>query len=163
MASKFFDDIYENKLEFNSKKIYQGITNDKEAKPKKEKIEYNQQDLEFLLEKSRQNPDQEFTEEEAEAINQVLAKTKTEAKKQLKRIKDLKSFLENSIKDDPEVFELSIKNNQALKRHSNNVFGGNKNKITYQDYLTLLEMRKQIMLNETASMIAGVDVDELIQ
>ena len=163
MASKFFDDIYENKLEFNSKKIYQGITNDKEAKPKKEKIEYNQQDLEFLLEKSRQNPDQEFTEEEAEAINQVLDKTKTEAKKQLKRIKDLKSFLENSIKDDPEVFELSIKNNQALKRHSNNVFGGNKNKITYQDYLTLLEMRKQIMLNETASMVAGVDVDELIQ
>ena len=160
MAKDFFDNVYDNKLLFDKKALYKN--KDKKVteiikEKAKEKLSFSDEDFELLLKKARETPDQLFTEDEAKIINQKLEENKTEAKKLLKRIKSLKYFHYEKASKAEDAFQLDISKNSNLKRSANRIFGGNKKVITAEDYAVLLEMKKQIQLNEGLDLIVGED------
>ena len=160
MAKDFFDDVYDNKLLFDKKVLYKNKdkkVNDLITEKAKEKLIFSDNDFEALLNKARKNPDKLFTENEAKLINQKLEENKTEAKKLLKRIKDLKDYHYEKASKAEDKFNLDISKSSNLKRSANRVFGGNKKVITYEDYATLVELKKQIQLNEGLDLIIGED------
>lgn len=160
--NSFVDYVYDNKFRAENSKInYNKSINIKEIF--KEELEkdvlenFTDRDFENLLEYARRNPQKTFTKEEAQVINARLQETKKEAKKVLNEIRDKKEYLYKKVKDSGESFSLDISKNSNLKRSSNRVFGGNKNHIEFDDYVTLLEMRKQIQFNEALDLIVGED------
>lgn len=164
MSSKnsFVDYVYDNNFRAENSKInYNKSINIKEIfkqELNKDVLEnFTDKDFENLLEYARRNPQKAFTKEEAQIINARLEETKKEAKKVLNEIRDKKEYLYKKIKDSGESFSLDISKNSNLKRSSNRVFGGNKNHIEFDDYITLLEMRKQIQFNEALDLIIGDD------
>lgn len=160
--NSFVDYVYDNKFRAENSKInYTKSINVKEIFKKeleKDLLEnFTDGDFEDLLEYSRNNPQKVFTKEEAEIINAKLQETKREAKKVLNEIRDKKEHLYKKVKESGEGFVLDISKNNSLKRSSNRIFGGNKNQIEFDDYITLLEMRKQIQFNEALDLIVGED------
>ena len=160
--NSFVDYVYDNKFRAENSKInYNKSINIKEIF--KEELEkdvlenFTDKDFENLLEYARRNPQKTFTKEEAQVINARLQETKKEAKKVLNEIRDKKEYLYKKVKDSGGSFSLDISKNSNLKRSSNRVFGGNKNYIEFDDYVTLLEMRKQIQFNEALDLIVGED------
>ena len=115
--------------------------------------------FERLLAEARENPTKPFTKEEAFIISKKLEENKKEAKVLLKNIKDKKDSLYKRVVNSPDKFNLDISKNSNLKRSANRVFGGNKQEVTYEDYATLLEMRKQLQLNESLDILAREDLD----
>lgn len=168
MANNIFDDIYDNKLLFEKKKIFveesKALSDQIREAVKQETIkEFSDEDLERLLAKARANPTKLFTSEEAEIINTKLAQAKKDAKALLKQIAKTKENFYDKVSKSSDKYELDISKSSILKRSSNRIFGGNKKKITYEDYVTLLEMKKQIQINESIDLVIGEDTDGNIQ
>lgn len=157
-SKSFIDYVYNNEYQAIKRNINLKQTDDLafliKEKAKEQRVEnYTDEDFEKLLEYARQNPEKPFTEVDAKIVSDKLEETKREAKVLLKEIRDKKDHLYNKVKQSSDAFSLSIKNNSLLKRSSNRVFGGNKNHITFDDYITLLEMRKQIQFNESVDLL----------
>ena len=165
MSKEFFDDVYDNKLIFDKKALYKNKDNtlkDLIQKEAKESLEYTDEDLELLLKKARENPTLLFTKDEAELVANKLSETKKEAKKVLNQIRDLKDFHFEKASKAEDKFNLDISKNTNLKRSANRVFGGNKKEISYEDYVTLIEMKKQIEMNEGFDLLLGEDSNGLL-
>lgn len=164
-TKNFFDDIYDNKLIFDKKALYK--TKEKSfnktiEKEIKEQIEFRDSDLELLLDKARKNPTALFTKDEAEMVLNKLEETKKEAKKTLNEIKEMKEFHYDKASKAQDKFELDISDNSLLKRSANRVFGGNKKQITYEDYATLIEMKKELEAPEALELLTGVEPDGIL-
>lgn len=153
---KFFDDIYNQKLNLS----FKDISRDTSIKPDKFKksiaVNYTKTNLEDLITKARNNPYEKFSEEEAEIINKELQKNLTEARELISEIKKVKDDIYKEVSESEHKFTLDISNNTSLKEAANNIFGGNKTKVTYEDYVVLLEMKKQIQFDETRSLMNEV-------
>ena len=164
MSSKFIDDVYTNEYIPKEKSIYSKENLQFEEELKKEVEKKQLEDIpdelfERLLAEARENPTKPFTKEEAFIISKKLEENKKEAKVLLKNIKDKKDSLYKRVVNSPDKFNLDISKNSNLKRSANRVFGGNKQEVTYEDYATLLEMRKQLQLNESLDILAREDLD----
>ena len=162
MAKDFFDDVFDNKLLFDKKAWYKNkdvkVQNIIREEAKKQMVA-SDEDLERLLANVRNNPERLFTQDEANMISAKLEENKKEAKKLLKRIKNIKDFHYEKASKAEDKFELDISKNSQLKRSANRVFGGNKKKITYEDYATLLEMKKELQMNESLELLAGEETN----
>lgn len=167
MSKEFFDDVYDNKLLFDKEALYRNkdkTVNNIIREKAKEQLVYTDADLENLLTKARSNPTKPFTKDEADLISKRLNETKDEAKKILNQVKELKDFHYEKAAKAEDKYTLDISKNSNLKRSANRIFGGNKKTITYEDYATLMEMKKQIQLNEALDLLMGEDSpDGLLQ
>lgn len=156
MRNKIFDDIYNQKVDLS----FKDLSRDTSLKSKDfKKIlteDYTPESIENILEAARNNPYRKFSEEEANIINKELQKNIKEAKELISEIKKRKEDIYDEVSNSENKFTLKIENNASLLEAANNVFGGNKNTITYEDYVTLLEMKKQIQFNETRDLMNEV-------
>jgi predicted nuclease with TOPRIM domain len=157
--SKFFDDLYLNKLNRENRKLFNNISSAKEDIQKikdsiEENIEYNDLELALLLKKARENPSIAFTKAEVNAVKKKLESLKNEAVTLINQLKNKKDEINDLATRSPHKYNHDISNNTALRRHANAVFGGNKNTITYEDYIMLLEMRKEIQYKEANDLIS---------
>jgi hypothetical protein len=163
MSSDFFDDVYDNKLLFDKKALYRNKDRSvKEAirEVAKKELVFTDKDFELLLKKARENPTVPFTKDEANIISKKLDENKKEARKILEQVKQLKDFHYEKASKAEDKYTLDISKNTNLKRSANRVFGGNKKKITYEDYAVLIEMKKQIQLNEAIELLNGEDSED---
>lgn len=163
MANNFFDDVYDNKLLFDKKALYR--TKDKNVRDiirekAKEEIVFTDKDFELLLKKARENPTVPFTKDEAAIISKKLEENKREARKILNQVKELKDYHYDKASKAEDKYALDISKNTNLKRSANRIFGGNKKTITYEDYAALVEMKKQIQLNESVDLLSGEDSED---
>jgi hypothetical protein len=163
MSSDFFDDVYDNKLLFDKKALYRNkdrSVNEAIRQVAKEELVFTDKDFELLLKKARENPTVPFTKDEANTISKKLDENKKEARKILEQVKELKDFHYEKASKAEDKYTLDISKNTNLKRSANRVFGGNKKKITYEDYAVLIEMKKQIQLNEAIELLNGEDSED---
>lgn len=163
MSSDFFDDVYDNKLLFDKKALYRNkdrSVNEAIREVAKEELVFTDKDFELLLKKARENPTVPFTKNEANIISKKLDENKKEARKILEQVKQLKDFHYEKASKAEDKYTLDISKNTNLKRSANRVFGGNKKKITYEDYAVLIEMKKQIQLNEAIELLNGEDSED---
>lgn len=163
MTNNFFDDVYDNKLLFDKEALYRNkdkTVNDIIREKAKEKLVFTDSDLENLLAKARRDPTKPFTKDEANLISKKLNETKEEAKKILNQVKELKDFHYEKASKAQDKYTLDISKNSNLKRSANRIFGGNKKTITYEDYATLIEMKKQIQLTEALDLLNGEDSED---
>lgn len=153
--STIFDDIYEGKFNKQFKDLKRSVKKAQIAS--KERTEpVTNDEITNLLSKARNNPQRAFSKEEAELINKKLEDNLKEANHLLKEIKVIKDGLYEDIQRSNNTHTLDISKSSPLKRSATNVFGGNKKEITYEDYLTLLELRKQIETDEIKDLISGI-------
>lgn len=142
-----FDNLYKNRPVIDNKDIYRNFNLKEELK---ETIteEEEQIILTRLLNESRKNRAGVFTEREVNALNNKYKRVQEDALRTLDKIAELKNKLDETIKKSETSYSLDISNNENLKKAANGVFGGNKTLITYDDYMTLLEMRNEIQHKE---------------
>lgn len=153
--STIFDDIYEGKFNKQFKDLKRAVKK-AEVTSRSKGTPVTNDELTNLLSKARNNPERAFNKEEAELVNLKLEENLKEANHLLKEIKVIKDGLYEDIQRSSNTHTLDISQSSPLKRSATNVFGGNKKQITYEDYLTLLELRKQIETDEIKELISGV-------
>lgn len=151
-VSKDYGDVIKNFAEkninsFKPEKQNPNITSEADV------LSPTQEEIEQLLAKSRAQPDKAYTQEEAAMAKKFIDDLKIECPIVRKDIFDFKSSLHNDIMQQTDKFSLDISNNVTLKNYAYEVFETSKNKITYEDYIVLLELKKQIETKEQADMI----------
>jgi hypothetical protein len=150
-------DIYNNRPNFKPSEIYKSFRKDLVEAIEQSELNsidsMSDEQLEELVAQVRNDPQRNFTKLEAKEINKRLDSTLNEAKSTLEEIKLLKDNLDRKIKKDSNAYSLDISKNSELQKYSNNVFGGNKKSITYDDYITLLELKKQLEIDEAFSLV----------
>jgi uncharacterized protein (UPF0335 family) len=150
-------DIYKNRPDFKPSQVYKSFRKDLLEAIEENKLlnveSMSTEELEGLVSKLRENPSRAFTEIEAKQINKKLESVTQEARSTLEDIKLLKERLHLRIKSDSNAYVLDISKSSILQKFSNNVFGGNKKSITYDDYITLLELKKQLEIDEAFSLV----------
>ena len=157
--SSIFDDIYNKNLNLNFKNLnqssYKPKIEIKSLDPKNLELETLNSLFENLYNSNKITEVPKYTEEQISIIDEKINRNREEAellRNELSEIKD--SLLEEY---ENRSYVLSIKKSTSLKKAANNVFGGNKKEITYKDYVTLLEMKKQIIFNESNSLFEEED------
>lgn len=164
MSSAYFTQIYRGEVSrdygdviknFAERKINTVGKTDNLAAINKEMevLSPTQEEIEQLLAKSRAQPDKAYTPEEAEKAKRFIQDLNLECPVVRKDIFDFKASLHNDIMQQTDKFSLDISNNNVLKNQAYQVFEASKNKITYEDYIVLLELKKQIETKEQADMI----------
>ena len=156
MRNKIFDDIYNQKVDLSFKDLSRDTSLKSKDFKKIVTEDYPPESIENILETARNNPYKKFSEDEANIINKELQKNIKEAKELISEIKKRKEDIYDEVSNSENKFTLKIENNASLLEAANNVFGGNKNTISYEDYVTLLEMKKQIQFNETRDLMNEV-------
>lgn len=156
--SKIFDDLYLNKLNRENKKLFKNISSKEEIEIVKKKleedIEYTDLELALLLKKARENPSIAFTKQEVIAVKKKLESLKKEAVNLINQLAAKKQEINDLATKSPHKYNHDISKNSSLRRSANAVFGGNKTTITYEDYIMLLEMRKEIQYSEANDLIS---------
>jgi hypothetical protein len=164
MKSNIFDDIYNKKLNLDFKNLKVATNNNisdkyQEQKDKKTLKEANDQEIETLFSniynKTSSEEGYSLNEFERSAIDEQLIRARKQADELVKEIYKTKDTIVDRCKDN--AFVLDISRSTTLKKAANNVFGGNKTKITYEDYLALGEMKREIIVNETNDILNGED------
>ncbi len=153
--SKFFDEIFENKIFFDKQDLTKTF-NEKlksKEKPKLTVDEVSDSKLEELMDDFRENPERPFTRKEAEIVGAKLKEAKQECRRLLDVVKNRKDLLNKKISNSNDNFTLDISRSTRLKKASTNIFGGIKHEITYDDYMTLLELKKVIESTETLDLL----------
>lgn len=142
-----FDNLYKNRPVINNQDIYRNFDS---SNQQNETITEEEEGIVLtrLLNESRKNRAGVFTEREINVLNNKYKKVQKDALKTLDKIVELKNKLDETIKKSGTSYTLDISNNENLKKAANGVFGGNKTSITYDDYMTLLEMRNEIQHKE---------------
>lgn len=158
MAS-FFDDVFDNKILFEKEDLLKTF-NDRQTEEKKvSREDMSNENLEDIMQRQRDNPERHFTEKESKIIKEKLKEVKDKSRKLINVIKDRKETLDKTIKDSNNSFTLDISKSSRLKNCATNTFGGIKNQITYDDYMTLIELKRVIELSESLDVIEGVVED----
>lgn len=88
---------------------------------------------------------------EKEVLKEKVLRNREKAKRIRETLSDLETEIKDRVKD--KAFALDISKSTSYKKASNDIFGGNKNRITFEDYLTLLELREQIIINESSDIM----------
>lgn len=155
MLKDFFNQIYKNELDINYgsllKKEAQNILSNRNNSL--DVINVTEEEIEAILVNSRNDVDRPFSELEVKKANKFIE----DLKKEVPVIKDqlyrFKSLLHDNISQQTDKFALDISKNEALKKASIEVFNTSKNKISYEDYVTLLELKKQMEIDEQTNLL----------
>lgn len=157
--NSFLDDIFENKILFDKEDLVRAF-NEKIPvdDPVLKNIDMTDSTLEDLMEDFRQNPERPFTKKEAKIIAAKLDRAKKDCKDLLGVVKERKELLNNLINKSNKSFTLNISRSTQLRQAATNTFGGRKQEITYDDYMTLIELKKVIEMQETLDLLdSGVE------
>jgi|APSaa5957512535_1039671.scaffolds.fasta_scaffold109992_2 hypothetical protein len=84
---------------------------------------------------------------EKSALKEKVLRNRTLAEKIRQELLSIRNDIKDQVKG--KTFILDISKSTTLKAASNDVFGGNKQNILYEDYLQLLSLKKQILTNES--------------
>lgn len=152
--SNIFDDIYKKKLNLNFRNLNYKTSDFVETKLDVSLVDDETLDVLFnnLYNKFETDDVPRYTENEIKIIDEKIKRNRKEAKVIRDQLTDFKNEVIDTVKN--KAFVLNIKGSNTLKRASNNIFGGNKTEITYEDYLVLLEMKQQIILNEASDILS---------
>ena len=156
MGSNFFDDVFDNKIFFEKKDLYKKvyvkdvIEEDDVYENSKvlEKVE-----IEDLLEEAKTNPFRIFSKEEIMSINKSLDVKRQEITDTVRLIRSERKFYSDVIRKSNKSFDLDISKNSEMKRLMRFVFGKETNTLTYEDYLTLLEMKRIMDVKEKKDLL----------
>lgn len=88
---------------------------------------------------------------EKQVLEEKVLRNRVKAQKIRDEIEELKFRIKERVQN--KSYVLNISNSTPLKKAANNIFGGNKTKITYNDYTALLELKEQIIINESMDMM----------
>lgn len=148
--SSIFDDILENKRVFDPQDLFKGYKAEvKEDIPLSENIV----ELNKIFKKLEENPNAEITIEEVKLVDKQNEENLQEAKQVLREISDIKNSITEFVNNSGDGFVLDLTNKSRLKQYSNAVFGENKNQITFEDYITLLELKKLLDYKDASDML----------
>ena len=158
---KIFDDIYKNNLDVDYGELFRNFADDqlknlqkdKTSQVEEEKLTYSEEQIERLLATSRLQEDKVFTEEERNLADAFINDLKVRLPALRKEIFDFKAELHEDILDQNDKFALDISKNERLKNLAYEIFEVDKKRISYEDYLVLLEMKKEIEIREQAEFI----------
>ncbi len=163
MSNPFFSQIYRGEVSKDYGDVIKNFAEKKVTSLKKDAIANQtseqdvlsptQEEIEDLLAKSRAEPDRAYTPEEVSKANKFIKDLSIECPNIRKEIFDFKSSLHNDIMQQTDKFALDIANNSVMKNHAYQIFETNKNKISYEDYIVLLELKKEIETKEQTEMI----------
>lgn len=153
--ANIFDDIYKKKLNLNFRNLSSG---DKEFSKeenflKPELLEDDQLNILFssLYNSLKVDDIPNFNKNEINIIDEKIKRNRVEAEKLRKELSVLKDDLIESVKN--EAYSLNIEKSTFLKKAANNIFGGNKKEITYEDYIQLIEMKQRIIELEATDIL----------
>ena len=148
--SSIFDDILENKRVFDPQDLFKGYKAEvKEDIPLSENIV----ELNKIFKKLEENPNAEISMEEVKLVDKQNEENLQEAKQVLREISDIKNSITEFVNNSGDGFVLDLTNKSRLKQYSNAVFGENKNQITFEDYITLLELKKLLDYKDASDML----------
>ena len=152
--SNVFDDIYNKKLNLNFRNLNTKKESFETESFETEKLDDNSLDSLFTNLYNRFDTDDvhRYNDNEIKIIDEKIKRSRVVAERLRKELEKLKDNIIEEVKN--KTFTLDIRNSQILKKACNNIFGGNKNYITYDDYLVLLEMKQQIILNEASDILS---------
>lgn len=95
----------------------------------------------------------ENAEEANKPLNKAIFKRLSEKNHKdfsslLKETQQLKNNLYKKVSESKKGFVLDLSKNSELKEHANNIFGNNKTSISFEDYMTLLELKRTLEIDE---------------
>jgi hypothetical protein len=153
--ANIFDDIYKKKLNLNFRNLSSG---DKEFSKEENFLKpdlLGDDELNILfssLYNSLKVDDiPNFNKNEINIIDEKIKRNRVETEKLRRELSVLKDDLIESVKN--EAYSLNIEKSTFLKKTANNIFGGNKKEITYEDYIQLMEMKQKIIELETTDIL----------
>jgi len=139
-----FNNIYDVKRVATFKKIDFGskdkITN--------EKIINSSVSFEEVLDRSRLNQKETLTESDEKSVKDYFFNLKTEAKDTLKEVTEYKTKLLSDIKQSKTNHIFYIDKDPVLSKYALEVFQEEKTFLTLDDYFILLELKKQLEVDE---------------
>ncbi len=91
------------------------------------------------------------SEFEKKVLKEKVLRNRVKAEKIREQIYNIKNRIKEKAKDNSYIHDIS--KSSALKKAANDVFGGNKTKITYEDYVYLLELKDEIIINESIDIL----------
>lgn len=155
----FFDDVFDNKILFEKEELLKSFNDKVNEEQKLSEEDMSDPTLETMMKSFRENPERAFTEKESKVLKEKLKQLKQKSRVLIETIKDRKDSLDRSIKESNNSFTLDISKSTRLKKCATNTFGGIKNEITYNDYMTLVELKRVIELSETLDIVEGIAED----
>ncbi len=139
-----FDNLYNIKKVANFKKVDFGskdkITNERV-------IEANTS-FEEVLARTRNDTKERLTESDQESVKRYFVDLKNEAKDTLKEVVEYKTKLLSDIKKSNASHVFYIDKDPALSKYALEVFQEEKTFLTLDDYFILLELKKQLEVDE---------------
>jgi hypothetical protein len=154
--SSFFDDVFDNKILFEKEELLKSFNEKLNEEEKISEGDMSDPTLETMMKSFREYPERAFNEKESKILKEKLKQLKQKSKVLIETIKDRKEELDRSIRESSNSFTLDISRNTRLKKCATNTFGGIKNEITYNDYMTLVELKRVIELSETLDIVEGI-------
>lgn len=155
MHSKFFKQIYTNELDTNFSSIERRKANIDINRIVEKRIENNNgfsnTELETLLERSRRNPNLKLNASEAALLDKEKEILDKEVDTVLGEIHNLRESISKEVLSSTDSYVLKLNENQQSS--SIEVFGERKTEITYEDYMTLLELKKLLDVDETFDLL----------
>jgi len=160
MSNSVFKDIYNKNLKLNFKNLSGTLEIDYDSKTENKKTKEELKNLsderiESLFSEVYNNSNIEnankLTEFEKQVVDEQIIRARKKADKITEELQKSKAEILSRVKG--KTFTLDISRSQRLRASANNIFGGDKTEITYEDYLKLLEMQKQIIVNESSDIL----------
>ena len=156
--SNVFDDIYKKRLNLDFRNLNMGtkasLNINEEATLKVEELSDTILDTLFINLYNKFDSDEvpKYSKDEVNIIDEKIKRNRKEADSLRDQLKKIKEDIVEDVKG--KTYTLDISKSTTLKKASNNIFGGNKQSITYEDYLVLLEMKQQIIINESSDILS---------
>lgn len=157
-----FDKIYRKELDLKLKNLTQvnvrentSFVKEKEASNDFDIKSASDNNLDALLNLLYNNRDFDKitipSDFEKEALSEKVLRNRIKAEKIREDLDVLEGEILEEVKGN--TFTLDISKSSHYKKASNDIFGGNKQRITYEDYLYLLELKEKIIIHEAADIL----------
>jgi hypothetical protein len=101
-----------------------------------------------IIDEIRENPENASKSYKRAVFKKLSEKNHQDFSNLLDETKQLKENLYKKVKESKKGYILDLTNNSELKEHANNIFGNNKSSITFEDYMTLLELKRTLEIDE---------------
>jgi hypothetical protein len=93
------------------------------------------------------------TEFEKKVLTEKVLRNRIKAENIRESLQELESEILNEVKN--KTFTLDISKSTNYKKASNDIFGGNKRRISFDDYLHLLELKEKIIMHEASDILGS--------
>lgn len=153
MAIDAFNKVFENKIIFDKNDLFKEAKKEAPNKETKSKniddSPLSREELEDLTNLYNNDLKKSFNETEIKILQNTLKAQQEEAEVILEDIKNTKDYIRNKVNRLGGGLSLDISKRSSLKKLTIEVFNEEKNEITHEDYFVLLELRKEIINQQT--------------